>query len=217
MRCYAQDVVTLWLTQSRVPCSLKSKSRGTGPSRHNVLYRTMHTSIRTANAHKVQRFLSMTSTWDMRTPTSGKLQLKGQSRSTGAPRNAEGRLVGEGADRIAADNIGHQMLAKMGWAAGEQIGRGGGLEEPLSAVVKTNKAVRHLIIFNSYTVQAHLFLTRVSEVASYDTTEVRQTCSERTIITLGFVSCPPNMKRGEHRRNQVHCTFEIATETSFKG
>lgn len=135
-----------------VSCSLKSKSRGTGPSRHNVLYRTMHTSVRTANTHKVQRYLSMTSTWDMRTTNSGKLQFKGQSRSTGAPRNAEGRLVGEGADRIAADNIGHRMLAKMGWAAGEQIGRGGGLEEPLSAVVKTNKAVRHMIIINLCTV-----------------------------------------------------------------
>lgn len=54
--------------------------------------------------------------------------------------------MGEGADRIASDNIGHQMLAKMGWAAGEQIGRGGGLNEPLSAIVKTNKAVSHLYI-----------------------------------------------------------------------
>lgn len=101
----------------------------------------MHTSIRGANTNKVQRYLATTATWDIRTQNSRKSDFKGPSRSSAAPRNNEGTLVGEGADRIAADNIGHQMLAKMGWAAGEQIGRGGGLAEPISAVVKTNKAV----------------------------------------------------------------------------
>lgn len=127
---------------------MKSKSRGTGPSRHNVLYRTMHTSVRAANANKVQRYLSMTASWEIRTGGTGKSQGKISQRNSSAPRNAEGRLVGEGADRIAADNIGHQMLAKMGWAAGEQIGRAGGLAEPLTAVVKTNKAVRMFVVFH---------------------------------------------------------------------
>ena len=48
--------------------------------------------------------------------------------------------MGEGAEKIAADNLGYGMLAKMGWTEGMQIGRGGGISEPISAVIKTSKA-----------------------------------------------------------------------------
>lgn len=89
----------------------------------------------------------MTATWDIRTSNNKKTDSKGPNRTTSAPRNTEGRLVGEGADRITSDNIGHQMLAKMGWTSGDQIGRGGGLAEPLSAVVKISKAVSLVLQF----------------------------------------------------------------------
>lgn len=55
-------------------------------------------------------------------------------------RNYEGAAVGEGADKIASDNRGYGMLAKMGWTEGMQIGRGGGISEPIVAIVKTSKA-----------------------------------------------------------------------------
>lgn len=86
----------------------------------------------------------MSAGWNSRsTPFPGKSERGGFSvRQSQAPRNNEGAVVGEGADRISADNIGHQLLSKMGWTSGQQIGRGiGGLDEPLSAIVKTSKAV----------------------------------------------------------------------------
>lgn len=107
----------------------------------------MHTTLRGANTHKVQRYLATTATWAIRTQSNKRTDFKGPGRTSAAPRNNEGALVGEGADRIASDNIGHQMLAKMGWTSGGQIGRGGGLAEPIAAIVKTNKAVISFPIF----------------------------------------------------------------------
>ena len=45
-------------------------------------------------------------------------------------RAKDGDQVGGGAERIGMNNIGHQLLSKMGWAEGDRIGRGGGLEIP---------------------------------------------------------------------------------------
>jgi len=45
-------------------------------------------------------------------------------------RARDGEEVGGGAERIGMDNIGHQLLSKMGWADGDRIGRSGGLEAP---------------------------------------------------------------------------------------
>ena len=126
--------------------SLKSKSRGNGRDRHNVLYRTQHTSVRGADYRKISKYLSITSTWSMggdktysydRAPNRkpGGVGAGGQ-----VSRNHEGAVVGEGAEKIASNNIGHKMLAKMGWTEGMQIGRTGGISEPISAVVKTSKA-----------------------------------------------------------------------------
>jgi hypothetical protein len=65
-----------------------------------------------------------------------------------AARPREGELVGEGAEKIGTDNIGHRLLSKMGWvltrakshvfvanqsdrwAEGDRIGRTGGLDVP---------------------------------------------------------------------------------------
>lgn len=45
-------------------------------------------------------------------------------------RARDGEQVGGGADKIGIDNIGHQLLSKMGWAEGDRIGRTGGLDAP---------------------------------------------------------------------------------------
>jgi hypothetical protein len=109
----------------------------------------MQTTTRGADVRKVHKYLSVTATWSARGPKSrivSESNLKKPNRPGGTLRNAEGTLVGEGANRIAEDN---RMLASMGWAAGQQIGNGGGLAEPLSAVVKTGRSVsffRHLLL-----------------------------------------------------------------------
>ena len=46
-------------------------------------------------------------------------------------RMRDGETVGEGADKIGMENIGHQLLSRMGWAEGGKIGRTeGGLDAP---------------------------------------------------------------------------------------
>ena len=55
------------------------------------------------------------------------------------PKNREGEEVGFGADRIGADNIGHKLLAAMGWTEGSGIGSQKGMANPVSATVKTSK------------------------------------------------------------------------------
>jgi hypothetical protein len=53
-------------------------------------------------------------------------------------RARDGEEVGGGAERIGMDNIGHQLLSKMGWADGDRIGRSGGLEAPYVILIKVS-------------------------------------------------------------------------------
>lgn len=55
---------------------------------------------------------------------------KGPGDRGSSARMRDGETVGEGAERIGNDNIGHQLLSKMGWAEGARIGRSGGLDNP---------------------------------------------------------------------------------------
>ncbi|CDU24462.1 uncharacterized protein SPSC_03963 [Sporisorium scitamineum] len=55
------------------------------------------------------------------------------------PKNRDGEEVGFGADRIGADNIGHKLLAAMGWTEGSGIGSSQGMANPVSATVKTSR------------------------------------------------------------------------------
>lgn len=72
-------------------------------------------------AHKANKF-------DKSTRQNGK---PGPARQTmPSLRAKDGDQVGGGAERLGMDNIGHQLLSKMGWAEGDRIGRGGGLEAP---------------------------------------------------------------------------------------
>ena len=54
-------------------------------------------------------------------------------------RHREGEQVGEGAERIGGENIGHKLLSRMGWAEGDRIGRSGGLNNPIVAIIKNTK------------------------------------------------------------------------------
>lgn len=56
-----------------------------------------------------------------------------------ATKRKEGEVVGEGAQMLGADNLGHKLLSKMGWSVGDRIGKGdGGLNAPIMAIVKVS-------------------------------------------------------------------------------
>ena len=64
-------------------------------------------------------------------PKAEKEKKKGPGDRGSSARARDGELVGEGAERIREDNIGHRLLSKMGWAEGSTIGRNeGGLDNP---------------------------------------------------------------------------------------
>ncbi|WVR05912.1 hypothetical protein IAU60_002938 [Kwoniella sp. DSM 27419] len=130
--------------------SLKSKSRGGGKTRFPVLIKTKRSGL-VVDTRKIARLLSAS------TKVGGSFYKglysggggsgnpnKFKSRASGGPaasvRHREGDEVGRGAERIGSTNIGHQLLSKMGWAEGDRIGRGGGLEAPIVAIVKNTKS-----------------------------------------------------------------------------
>ncbi|KAG8775927.1 hypothetical protein FRC20_000226 [Serendipita sp. 405] len=51
----------------------------------------------------------------------------------------EGEVVGHQAAKIAEDNIGYRLLARMGWSEGDKIGLEGGIEVPITAIMKKSK------------------------------------------------------------------------------
>ena len=56
---------------------------------------------------------------------------KGPGDRGASARMRDGEAVGEGAERIGMENIGHRLLSQMGWAEGGRIGRSdGGLDNP---------------------------------------------------------------------------------------
>ena len=71
--------------------------------------------------------------------TRGKSKGGAARESGNAVRHREGDLVGEGAEKIGGENVGHRLLSKMGWAEGDKIGRTGGLDAPIVAIVKNTK------------------------------------------------------------------------------
>lgn len=56
--------------------------------------------------------------------------MKGGAGGGAGSRRRDGELVGEGAERIGGDNVGHKLLSMMGWAEGDRIGKGEGLDNP---------------------------------------------------------------------------------------
>jgi hypothetical protein len=45
-------------------------------------------------------------------------------------RARDGEEVGGGAEKLGMDNVGHRLLSMMGWAEGDRIGKGAGLDQP---------------------------------------------------------------------------------------
>lgn len=139
--------------------NLQSKSKGKGRDRFPTLIKTSRSGLN-VDYKKVKRIV-----WSNAGATfgndAGRSDFKDRSKRKGGkfgngggggggggmygvgggtvPKNREGEEVGFGADRIGADNIGHKLLAAMGWTEGKGIGSSQGMANPVSATVKTSK------------------------------------------------------------------------------
>ncbi len=134
--------------------NLQSKSKGKGRDRFPTLIKTSRSGLN-VDWKKVKRIV-----WSNAGATFGndagksdfrdKNKRKGKGAGGGGagmygvgggtvPKNREGEEVGFGADKIGADNIGHKLLAAMGWTEGMGIGSSQGMANPVSATVKTSR------------------------------------------------------------------------------
>ena len=116
--------------------SLKSKSRGGGKSRFTVLYKTKHSgkNVDYKRANGLARIpIGLRGTSEGRAPREPR-----EPRQEPLPRNRNGVVVGGGARVIGSENIGHRLLASMGWNEGQGLGAGG-MAEPIAATVKVTR------------------------------------------------------------------------------
>lgn len=78
---------------------------------------------------------------DQKKPREEKEKERQKNKSKGGPHVKEGDIVGGEAPEIDSNNIGRQLLEKLGWVKGEGLGTHGnkGISEPLVAKVKKSK------------------------------------------------------------------------------
>ncbi|KAI0358703.1 hypothetical protein OH77DRAFT_1421143 [Trametes cingulata] len=114
--------------------NLKSQSKGSGQSRYTTLIKTSKSGIG-INERKIRRILKQATNGTWEGPESG----RGRSKAVSLAKHREGEEVGKAAPKIGESNIGFKMLAAMGWSDGDRIGLSGGLEAPLTAIMKKTK------------------------------------------------------------------------------
>jgi len=111
--------------------NLKSQSKGSGVGRYTTLIKTSKSGVG-INEKKVRKILKISNkSWD---PPGG-----GKGKKSSLAMHQEGEEIGTAAPKIGESNVGFKMLAAMGWAEGDLIGLSGGLEAPLTAVMKKTK------------------------------------------------------------------------------
>lgn len=138
---------------------LKSQSRGKGVKRFPILSRTTQTTVLLGPREeaKIENILAVASgrqkaammgkggkqkgLWKalqgMDAPSSD-FKRGDKVKST---KNREGEVVGGRADHLSHDNVGYQLLARMGWNHGQSMGATGkdGIAVPLAATIKTTR------------------------------------------------------------------------------
>lgn len=119
---------------------LKSVSKGKGTARYTTIIKTSRSGT-FINERKITRILKSGGNWGFSRPENPGYGGNGGGKGKGsaAPKHREGDEVGKAAPKIGESNIGFQMLANMGWAEGDRIGVTGGLEVPLTAIIKNTK------------------------------------------------------------------------------
>ncbi|KAH9484812.1 G-patch and R3H domain-containing protein C30B4.02c [Psilocybe cubensis] len=117
--------------------NLKSISKGKGDSRYTTLSKTSRTG-QAVDERKVAKIVRRSGGMGAR-GDSFIYDKKGKGPSGAMPRHREGDEVGKAAPKLTESNIGFRLLAMMGWAEGDRIGVTGGLDAPLTAIIKTTK------------------------------------------------------------------------------
>ncbi|PPQ80205.1 hypothetical protein CVT25_003558 [Psilocybe cyanescens] len=120
-----------------VAFNLKSLSKGKGDSRYTTLSKTSRTGL-AVDERKVAKIVRRSGGMGAR-GDSFIYDKKGKGPPAVIPRHREGDEVGKAAPKLTESNIGFRMLAMMGWSEGDRIGITGGLEAPLTAIIKTTK------------------------------------------------------------------------------
>ena len=116
---------------------LKSQSKGEGSGRYTTLSKTTRTGIRIDEA-KISRIMRSRGKYGYTRPGNPGFREKGKGRA-GPPKHREGDEAGKEAPKIGETNIGFQLLTKFGWMEGDRIGVSGGLDAPLTAIIKNTK------------------------------------------------------------------------------
>ncbi|KAI0769425.1 hypothetical protein BD413DRAFT_558254 [Trametes elegans] len=116
--------------------NVKSQSKGKGAARYTTLIKTSRSGVG-IDERKIRRILKQATNGAWVGPDGGR--GKGWSKAMSLAKHREGEVVGKEAPKIGETNIGFKMLAAMGWADGERIGQSGGLEVPLTAIMKKTK------------------------------------------------------------------------------
>ncbi|KAF2717385.1 hypothetical protein K431DRAFT_288600 [Polychaeton citri CBS 116435] len=131
---------------------LKSKSQGSGKTRHTILTKTRRTLD-----YDAKTFADALGVFNGKPFYFKNMSLRGRiNKSKGEPamrpnRKARGgvsdvslrngEIVGAGAQEIGEDTFGHRMLQKMGWTKGQALGKDGeGLLVPVEQRMRTGKA-----------------------------------------------------------------------------
>ncbi|KIK63089.1 hypothetical protein GYMLUDRAFT_479602 [Collybiopsis luxurians FD-317 M1] len=119
---------------------LKSQSKGGGKARYTTLIKTTMTGVK-VNKKKVAKIVRQAGLGggDFGGSDNWKKFAEQSKARKGMPRHKEGEEVGKTAPKISEANIGFRMLASMGWSEGDSVGLSGGLQNPLTAVIKNTK------------------------------------------------------------------------------
>ncbi|KAJ9296966.1 hypothetical protein DTO271G3_4727 [Paecilomyces variotii] len=122
--------------------SLKSQSRGNGPSRFPVLYKTSRTPKFTQrDIPNIDKAFSRGGRARGHAGGKGTQPSSKRGRPNAAASYADGDIVGASAPEIGAENKGRAMLEKMGWSSGTALGaqNNKGILHPVAHVVKNSR------------------------------------------------------------------------------
>ncbi|KAF8624629.1 hypothetical protein AX15_005783 [Amanita polypyramis BW_CC] len=122
--------------------NLKSKSNGVGDTRYTMLIRTSRSGL-SVNERKVANIVRRSPGGGFYGGEGGNGEKsgkgKGKDYGSGSLRQKEGEEVGKAAPKIGSSNLGFKMLEAMGWSEGNRIGVSGGLDKPVTAIIKHSK------------------------------------------------------------------------------
>lgn len=128
--------------------SLKSQSRGHGPSRFPVLHKTGRTPPYTPRViSQVDKIFSgakfnrrLAKSWNQDTRSSSGKSRTGRTDTSVS--YMDGDVVGASAPEIGVENKGRAMLEKMGWSRGTALGatNNKGILLPVPHIVKNSRA-----------------------------------------------------------------------------